>query len=156
MKRFFHFAHRGASIKSICPALPTFTDPILAHARRRKLPPDIGPPYSEAPSYCPPIRINCPTRRRREDPFRRFAPFRGTEMFFPTPIVGKSAEGVFPTSEGGAIDAYGWAIAWSVRKRRTELWRTLTPPGVSPNRVRKGGQSRANPLNGCALTQKVS
>ena len=82
--------------------------------------------------------------------------FGGTEMVFQTPIVGKSAEGVFPTSEGGAIDAYGWAIAWSVRKRRTELWRTLTPPGVSPNRVRKGGQSRANPLNGCALTQKVS
>jgi hypothetical protein len=80
---------------------------------------------------------------------------RVENLFFRVPKRGKSSAGVFPTSEGRAIDAYGWAIGFSFRKTHTELWRTLTPPGVSLNRVRNSGQARASPLNGCAWVNKM-
>ena len=85
LKRFFNFAHRGASIKSLCPPLPPFTDPIFAHAGRREVRGVFGSSCFEALDCCPHFGIDCPPFRRREDTFRGSARYRDQEVILRTP-----------------------------------------------------------------------
>ena len=69
--------------------------------------------------------------------------FRVTYATFSRPIWGISAEGVFPSSEHGALVKYSWAQVWRLQINWTKHRRAVTPPGRGPNRCRTAGHKGA-------------
>ena len=138
-----------ASKKCVCPDLPVFSDPIRAHAGRRNGRRQFGSSFYETRHYCPSLRTICPTYRRLQDPFRRSARYRDWKKHFQTLNRGRSTEGVFPAPKSWADGAFDWAVTSTIIKTRFELPPAVTPPGVSPNRVRKSGQTWADTFNDC-------
>ena len=151
VKRFSDLKSSYAIVKGICPGLPRFTDPIRAYAGRRNGRRQFGSTFYDSWGNCPAECTICPRFRGGEDPFRRSAPIWGLKMHFSITISGRSTEGVLQTSICWADGAQWWAVVSRFIKTRTELPPAVTPPGVSPYRVRKHGQIWADTFLRCVI-----